>query len=67
MKSNERHPKTGTEARAIADPVNFTHNSAKSKPYRYSLMELSVKMNEEGLRLGRRYSFDDNGGGYQGL
>ncbi len=67
MKSNDRHPQTGTEARAIADPADFMHNPAKAKPYSYSLMELSAKMNEEGQKLGRRYSFDDNGGGYQGL
>jgi hypothetical protein len=67
MKSNERHPEAGTEARTLSDTVNYTHHSAKSKPYSYSLMELSIKMNEEGRKLGRRYSFDDNGGGYKGL
>ena len=67
MKSNERHPETGTEARTLSDTVNRTHNAAKAKPFSYSLMEISIKMNEEGLKLGRRYSFDDNGGGYKGL
>ncbi|HYK55142.1 MAG TPA: hypothetical protein VEV15_01600 [Flavisolibacter sp.] len=67
MKSNEGHPETRAEARTIADTVNFTNSSAKPKPYNYSLMEISIRMNEEGQKLGRRYSFDDNGGGYKGL
>jgi hypothetical protein len=69
MKRNERHPDQGVEARAIASTtLNLSYNPNQWEGYSYSTMELSVlKMNEDGLKIGRRFSFDDNGGSYQGL
>jgi len=69
MKREERHPDQGVEARAIASTaLNLSYNANKWEAYSYSAIELGVlKINEEGLKIGRRFSFDDNGGGYQGL
>jgi hypothetical protein len=69
MESNKRNTGDSLQATILvkdSSPVKYRHTA--SGKYSYSSNELRVsKAIEESLKIGRRYSFDDNGGGYQGL
>lgn len=64
MKNNTKI-KTGLE-----QSVKTTENHLKLVHSQYQVsnsFESRVKQMPEDLKIGRRYSFDDNGGGYEGL
>jgi hypothetical protein len=69
MKRNERHQQNGVEERAVVstETLHLDHYSAQLNTYSYSMTVAATRQIEENLKIGRRYSFDDNGGGYQGL
>jgi hypothetical protein len=52
---------------SVTDPFARPRQTS-SRKYGNSLKEYgALKVKEEASKIGRRYSFDDNGGGYQGL
>ena len=68
MKGNKRRQQNGAEERAtaLAEPQP-SYYSTPSNAYNYSMTLIASKLIDESLKISRRYSFDDNGGGYQGL
>jgi hypothetical protein len=70
MKNINNQPPTVLPARAITIS-EFLHGSYHEKENSlnsFNIMEFTaMKFNELSQRIGRRFSFDDNGGGYQGL
>jgi len=70
MSTNNRHPERGARENTVyrreTEPNTFpqtsqsVHNPSVKHP-RF------IKDTEQHSKIGRRYSFDDNGGGYQGL
>ncbi|GEM_PF-5506329 len=69
MKNNKRPSESSTELMTLTpDTLRVAYKKSASDSYTYSVSDLlALKAKEETLKVGRRYSFDDNGGGYQGL
>lgn len=68
MKSNERHSQNIIGLRALPVPERAVEQQQASLKHIYYATETSLfKINETTAKISRRYSFDDNGGGYQGL
>ncbi|MGN6163886.1 MAG: hypothetical protein ACTHOF_05025 [Flavisolibacter sp.] len=68
MKSGERHSQNVTGLRALPAsqrPVEYQHVSIKHNHFATETNLLQMK--ETTAKISRRYSFDDNGGGYLGL
>jgi len=68
MDNNTRH------ATSSAEPRNWDASNVQQFSYpnpsvetAYSTMNMAAKLAELNNKIGRRYSFDDNGGGYEGL
>jgi hypothetical protein len=68
MKSNERHSQSVAGLRALPAPQRPADYQQASLKHNYYVTESNLlKMKETTAKISRRYSFDDNGGGYQGL
>lgn len=70
MKSSERYQENGAGERNVVatETLHITYHSTLSNKYSHPKNLAATKLTEEEtLKIGRRYSFDDNGGGYQGL
>jgi hypothetical protein len=70
MKNHKRNTENGAGLQHLPMQNNLTFATQKNESanYTHSFSEtLSSKVINENARVGRRFSFDDNGGGYQGL
>jgi len=69
MKNNKRHSESSTELMTLTpDTLRVAYKKSVSDTYTYTVSDLlALKAKEETSKIGRRYSFDDNGGGYEGL
>lgn len=70
MKRSERRQEDGAGERNVVstETSHFAYHSTLSDaPGSAMIATVAVRMEKEALKIGRRYSFDDNGGGYQGL
>ncbi|MGN6401601.1 MAG: hypothetical protein ACTHMD_14190 [Flavisolibacter sp.] len=68
MKSSERHSQNVAGLRALPAPQRPAEYQHVSVKHNYFVTETNLlKIKEATAKIGRRYSFDDNGGGYQGL
>ncbi|HJW18590.1 MAG TPA: hypothetical protein VJ499_15780 [Flavisolibacter sp.] len=55
-------------ALTITEFLHSSYPEMENGSHNFKIMEYTVmKFNELSQRIGRRFSFDDNGGGYQGL
>jgi len=69
MKSSKRPTESSAEVRVLIseNPLHIAYYETSFTAI-YAVPELkAVKNQEVNAKLGRRFSFDDNGGGYQGL
>jgi len=53
---------------SISEFLHASYPEMENSMNNFRIMEYTaIKFNELSQRIGRRFSFDDNGGGYQGL
>ena len=70
MKNINSQQPTVLPARAItiSEFLQANYSELENSKNSFKIMEFTaMKFNELSQRIGRRFSFDDNGGGYQGL
>ena len=68
MKNNVKKIESTTERTLNRIESYPNYHEIPSRKFSYSFNEVhELAVREETLKIGRRFSFDDNGGGYQGL